>query len=180
MKYIRPLTFHMPFGFWSTECHACKMIGAAFKARRGSWAKNPQMQSNSWRFEPQNWLQLQICLLNNKQLLSAYHTCYLFPGSFKSCLQAKELRKASGSDKVSKPKAETCTTKLTTLEVFSQQHLLLSCCANTCRISRFFWPNVLSTMLLALDFLVSEMKQQTTPPSKKKAKGCQQKHSIST
>ena len=115
MKCIRPFTFHMPFGFWSTDCHACKMIGAAFKARRGSWAKNPQMQSNSWRFERQNWLQLQICLLNNKQLLSAYHTCYLFPGSFKSCLQAKELRKASGSDKVSKPKAETCTTKLTTL-----------------------------------------------------------------
>ena len=77
MKYIRPFTFHMPFGFWSTDCHACKMIGAAFKARRGSWAKNPQMQSNSWRFEPQNWLQLQTCLLNNKQLLSAYHTCYL-------------------------------------------------------------------------------------------------------
>ena len=155
MKYIRPFTFHMPFGFWSTDCHACKMIGAAFKARRGSWAKNPQMQSNSWRFEPQNWLQLQICLLNNRHLLSAYHTCYLFPGSFKSCLQAKELRKASGSDKVSKPKAETCTTKLTTLEVFSQQHLLLSCCcANTRRISRFFWPNVLSTMLLALDFFV--------------------------
>lgn len=184
MKCIRPFTFHMPFAFWSTDSHACKMIGAAFKARRGSWAKNPQMQSNSWRFEPQNWLQLQICLLNNRQLLSAYHTCYLFPGSFKSCLQVFKPRnsgKLLDLTKFPSLRRRPVQQNWRLWGVISQQHLLLSCCANTRRISRFFMAKCFVNNALGTGYFSLGNETGKIPlPLQKEGKGCQQKCSIST
>ena len=133
------------------------MIGAAFKARRGSWAKNPQMQSVSLSFAyllKNLHLKKLICsfkyALYKKQNNFVHFMKFVVLArqaapSLKSGLQSKKLRKASGSDKVSKPKADTCANTNASwqnwrlLGVFSATHVVVTRCVQTNAESSVFF-----------------------------------------